>query len=197
MNNVMQQDMVEVRKPAAMLIGKVILILTVAVLYVMQGMISIPILGLELQKNLGELNVNLMLIMLGVSLGLGLISLIFSIVGSVRGEAPLTKITVVLKAVMIPFFIINIVLWFFLMSGMMNPFLMLGIPVVAVLGVVLTYIYLLTTSLPDVIYTIAFTIKHKRKPSAKLVAGCVLSFFFVLDIVGSILIHRTLKDMIV
>ena len=196
MNNVMQQDMVEVRKPAAMLIGKVILILTVAVLYVMQGMISIPILGLELQKDLGELNVNLVLIMLGVSLGLGLISLIFSIVGSVRGEAPLTKITVVLKAVMIPFFIINIVLWFFLMSGMMNPFLMLGIPVVAVLGVVLTYIYLLTTSLPDVIYTIAFTIKNKRKPTAKLVAGCVLSFFFVLDIAGSILIHRSLKDMI-
>ena len=66
----------------------------------------------------------------------------------------------------------------------------------AVIGVCLTYVYMLMTGLPDIIYSIGFSIKNKKRPAALLIAGVILSFIFVLDVIGIIMIHRSLKAMI-
>lgn len=71
---------------------------------------------------------------------------------------------------------------------------MLGIPVAAFIGICLTYGYMLTTSLPDIVYTMIFCIRNKRKPSRLMVIGVILEFILMLDFVGSIILHEAYKD---
>ena len=42
---------------------------------------------------------------------------------------------------------------------------------------------------------ISFTIRRKKKPNALMIVGIILEFIFVLDVVGSILIHKAYKDI--
>ena len=195
MDNTTEIQKVIVKKPRFMRICKIFLIITMIVLYVMQGFIAVPLYGVMKSVNTGDLNVKLVFILLVVSILTGLTALGFGIAGTIKSEGPLTGITVGVKIAMIPFFVINIVLWILLIAGMLNPFLMLGIPLAAVIGVCLTYVYMLMTGLPDIIYCIGFCIKKKR-PTGLMVAGVILNFFFILDVIGSIMIHRSLKKII-
>ncbi|MBO7449314.1 MAG: hypothetical protein J6U54_03005 [Clostridiales bacterium] len=184
------------KKPRFMLASKIILIVTVIVLYAMQVSIAIPMYGILHSKNLGNFNFKLIGILLGVSLVLGLIAFILAIVGAVKDERPLTIISVIVKAAMIPFFGINFYLWLQLIGGMANPFLFLGIPFVGLIGVCLTYVYMLMSGMPDVIYTIIFCIKNKKRPTLLMVGGCILCFIFMVDIVGIIMIHKSYNKIL-
>ena len=77
---------------------------------------------------------------------------------------------------------------------MLNPFLMWAIPLVMVIGVCLTYAYMFMSSWPDIIYMIIYLIKNKRRPKTGMVLGIVFEFFFVLDIVGAILVNKAYKE---
>ena len=184
-------------KPRLMLASKIILAITVVVLYVMQALVFFPMYGRLHDVNYGNFNFPAIFILLGVSLVMGLSAFIIAIVGAVKNEAPVTIVTVVVKAVMIPFFGINLYLWIMGISGMLNPFLMLGIPAVGFIGVCLTYVYMLMTSLPDILYTIIFCIKNRKRPSTFMIVGVILEFFFLGDLIGAILLHKAFKDAIV
>lgn len=187
--------MEEVNKSKAMFMAKCFLVATVVDLYAMEAAIIIPLWGIMHQLPWPNFNFWVIGILLGISFLLGITALVFSIIGTVKKDEPYTLVTVILKAVMIPFFCVNLYAWVCLVSGMLNPFLFLGIPAIICIGACLTYCYMLMTSLPDVIYMISFTIKRKKKPNALMIVGIVLEFFFVLDVIGSILIHKAYKDI--
>ncbi|MBO4450308.1 MAG: hypothetical protein J5777_06955 [Clostridiales bacterium] len=187
--------MEEVKKSKAMFVSKVLLIVTVVVLYAMEAAIFIPLWGIMHQLPWPNFNFWVIGILLGIALILGLAALIFAIIGTVKQDDPYTKITLILKVVLVPFFALNLYAWLCLVSGMLNPFLMMGIPAIICLGICLTYVYMMMTSLPDIIYMIAFSIRRKKKPNAFMVAGIILEFFFVLDILGSIFIHKAYNDI--
>ena len=184
-------------KPRLTLISKVILTVTVLVLYAMQILVFLPMYGILHEKDFGDFNFPAIFILLGISLVLGITALILAIIGAVKNESPVTLITIVLKAVMIPFFGINLYLWIVGISGMLNPFLLLGIPAVGFIGFCLTYVYMMMTSAPDILYTIIFCIKNKRRPDVYMVIGVICEFFFLVDIVGAVMLHKSLKKAIV
>ena len=184
---------IQVKKPAFMLASKIILILAAITLYVMQAMIAIPLIGVMNETNTGDLDIPSVGIVLVITLALGLIAFIVAIIGAVRNEAPASLFTPIIKAVLIPFFCINLFLWVMGFSAMLNPFLFLGIPFLIVIGVCLTYIYMFMTGAPDIIYTIIFCIKNKKRPSFLMIAGIILCFIFVLDVIGSVLLHIAFK----
>ena len=180
----------------SMFVSKCLLIAAAAVLYAMQISILIPAYGILHQLNWPDFNFKLIGILLGLALVVGIAALIFGIIGTAkREEDPNTRLTVIIKAAMIPFFCINIYLWSVLVSGMLNPFLFLAIPVIIVIGFCLTYVYMIMTSLPDVIYMIAFLIRRKKKPNIYMILGLIFEFFFVLDLVGAIFINKAFKEM--
>ncbi len=185
---------VSVKKSRFMLVSKILLIVNIIVLYVMQVMIVIPVYGMinEVETFTPDLIVLGVLIVAPVVLGL--VAFILAIIGGVKNEAPATLITVIVKIVMIPFFIANFVCWLLCICGMMNPFLIWGTPIVGVVGMLITYIYMMVTSWPDIIYTFIFCKKNKRKLKGMMRAGVILEFFFVLDVIGSILLHKALDD---
>ena len=183
------------KKTHFMVAGKVMLVLTMCAYYAMQMAIFIPMYGILNSKDWGDFNWTLVGILLGVAVLLGIFPFVFAIIGAVKNEKPLTMVTVVVKSLMIPFFCINFYAWYNLVAGLMNPFFLLSIPLVICIGICATYIFMLTTSLPDIIYMTIFMIKQKTKPKIFMVIGVICLFFFVLDLPGSVFIHREYKKI--
>ena len=181
-----------------MLASKIVILVATLILYVMQMLIAVPLFGaFVLEANWGELDntrLSAVGILLAVALVLDLVSFVLAIIGSAKQEDPKTKMTVIIKALFIPFFLINITLYVLSFLGMLNPFLMWAIPLVMVIGVCLTYAYMFMSSWPDIIYMIIYLIKNKRRPKLGMVLGIIFEFFFVLDIVGAILINKAYKE---
>ena len=181
-----------------MLASKIVILVATLILYVMQMLIAVPLFGaFVLEANWGELDntrLSAVGILLAVALVLDLVSFVLAIIGSAKQEDPKTKMTVIIKALFIPFFLINLTLYVLSFLGMLNPFLMWAIPLVMVIGVCLTYAYMFMSSWPDIIYMIIYTIKNKRRPKPGMVLGIIFEFFFVLDIVGAILINKAYKE---
>ena len=181
-----------------MLASKIVILVATLILYVMQMLIAVPLFGaFVLEANWGELDntrLSAVGILLAVALVLDLASFVLAIIGSAKQEDPKTKMTVIIKALFIPFFLINITLYVLSFLGMLNPFLMWAIPLVMVIGVCLTYAYMFMSSWPDIIYMIIYLIKNKRRPKPGMVLGIIFEFFFVLDIVGAILINKAYKE---
>lgn len=180
-----------------MLAAKIVILVATVVLYVMQMLIAVPIFGtFVMQQNWGELDntrLSAVGILLAVALVLDLVSFVLAIIGSAKQEEPNTGMTILIKALFIPFFLINITLYILSFLGMMNPFLMWAIPLVMCIGVCLTYAYMFMSSWPDIIYMIIYLIKNKRRPKTGMVLGLIFEFFFVLDLIGAILVHRAYK----
>jgi hypothetical protein len=164
----------------------------------MQMLIAVPLFGaFVLEENWGDMDnarLSAVGILLAAALVLDLVSFVLAIIGAAKQEEPKTKMTVIIKALFIPFFLINITLYVLSFLGMLNPFLMWAIPLVMVIGVCLTYAYMFMSSWPDIIYMIIYTIKNKRRPKPGMVLGIIFEFFFVLDIVGAILINKAYKE---
>ena len=181
-----------------MLASKIVILVATLILYVMQMLIAVPLFGaFVLEANRGELDntrLSAVGILLAVALVLDLVSFVLAIIGSAKQEEPKTKMTVIIKALFIPFFLINITLYVLSFLGMLNPFLMWAIPLVMCIGVCLTYAYMFMSSWPDIIYMIIYLIKNKRRPKPGMVLGIIFEFFFVLDIVGAIIINKAYKE---
>lgn len=183
-----------------MLAAKIVILVATVVLYVMQMLIAVPLFGaFVLEENWGELDntrLSAVGILLAVALVLDLVSFVLAIIGSAKQEEPKTGMTILIKALFIPFFLINITLYILSFLGMMNPFLMWAIPLVMCIGVCLTYAYMFMSSWPDIIYMIIYLIKNKRRPKTGMVLGLIFEFFFVLDLIGAILVHRAYKKIL-
>ncbi len=181
-----------------MLASKIVILVATLILYVMQMLIAVPLFGaFVLEENWGDMDnarLSAVGILLAVALVLDLVSFILAIIGSAKQEEPKTKMTVIIKALFIPFFLINITLYVLSFLGMLNPFLMWAIPLVMVIGVCLTYAYMFMSSWPDIIYMIIYLIKNKRRPKPGMVLGIIFEFFFVLDIVGAVLVNKAYKE---
>ena len=183
------------KKTHFMLISKIVLILTVCVYYAMQLMIFIPILGIMNSIETFDFNWPVIGLLLGVAIIMGIVPFVLAIFGTIKKEKDNIMVTVVLKSLMIPFFGINFYCWYCLVSGLMNPFLFLTIPGVVIIGIAVTYVIMLTTSLPDIIYLIIYMIKEKKRPTKLMVGGMFLCFCFFLDLMGIVMIHRSYKEM--
>ena len=180
------------------LASKIVILVATLILYVMQMLIAVPLFGaFVLEENWGDMDnarLSAVGILLAVALVLDLVSFVLAIIGAAKQEEPKTKMTVIIKALFIPFFLINITLYVLSFLGMLNPFLMWAIPLVMVIGVCLTYAYMFMSSWPDIIYMIIYLIKNKRRPKPGMVLGIIFEFFFVLDIVGAILVNKAYKE---
>lgn len=179
-----------------MLLSKVFLVLTMCVYYAMQIMIFVPVLGIMNSTQTFDFNWPVIGVLLGLAIVIGIAPFVLAILGAVKNEKDNTMVTVVLKTLMIPFFAINLYCWYCLVSGLMNPFLFITIPGVIILGVAVTYVIMLTASLPEIIYMIIFMIRHKKRPKKLMAAGLFFCFCFFLDLMGIVMVHRAYKEML-
>ncbi len=131
------------------------------------------------------------LISLAVLLLLCLVNIILGALSTLHEVKDSTKAVMICKIIQIPWFIINFIFCLTMIILMINPFLLIAAPIVLLLSVSSTYLYMFSTSSLDIFYLI----KSRRFISS---TTCLLSFIFlfifVLDVVGSLLAYSSLKS---
>lgn len=126
---------------------------------------------------------------------IGIVTSIMSAVIASKGEKLGFGFMLISKLCMIPWFVLNFVMWFVVVGGLLNPFLMVGIPIAIVIGVCETYVYMLTLNLPKVIYVLKRAKKTKRTKSKKVTIALILEFIFCLDVLGDILLFTAKNNV--
>ena len=114
--------------------------------------------------------------------------LILSIVSIFKGEEFMPKTVMIIKLALIPWFITNFIFCFFIFVGMLNPWLMIAEPIAIAIMVSITYLYTVTTSIPNIGYIIHLLRKKELKITNKLIFSVIFHFFFCFDVLGSILL---------
>ncbi len=128
-------------------------------------------------------------ICLVIILLISMINIVVALFSLKRPATDISSFVLSIKLIQIPWYITNFILTVLVLVGMMNPFLIFASPIFLILSVFITYLFMLSTSLPLVIST-AKSMKMKSSISTVLYILALISlFFFVLDVVGSICIY--------
>lgn len=98
-----------------------------------------------------------------------------------------TKFIMIIKIILIPWYIANFTLWALMILGMLNPFLFVAIPIMIVLSMFGTYIYMLSSSLNNICLIISNFKNKTLEVKPLFIVGMILQLFFCIDIVGAIL----------
>lgn len=174
-------------------VGIPLIILTV-LMYLIQlvlviGLACVP----EENEILGEIIVYISMIIGVIALFVGLMNIIIAVINFARNTASPTKITTIIKLILIPYYIINFIFWGILILITINPFLLWLFPFFVVISVFFTYAYMISTSSHNLSYVFRLLKDKKLEPTAIIVFAIISQFIFVLDIVGSIMLFMLLE----
>ena len=173
--------------------SKIFLIIETVLLYISElcFVIVIPLTYIDESGNIIRALLLTKFILDIVTLNIAFVTIILSFITIIKRDYNPTKYTMVIKLILIPFYALNFVEWNLYVAGMLNPFLMLAIPVVIFLGMCYTYLIMISTSLCDLIYAI----KHFKDDNRKLViTSFVFLFMFCFDVIGSIMLYISTKN---
>lgn len=98
----------------------------------------------------------------------------------------------IVKCVLIPFFIYNFIIGVCVGIGMLNPFLFMFIFVFVLVKVIYTFILMILTSLPHAAHMLAY-MKNGKIFFVEGVLFIVLDFIFVSDVISSIITYKKYK----
>ena len=178
------------------------LIIQAVLMYLMQLPLTIililirfPINDDILSKAVGVLFV-IALVLSIVAFPICIVNAVFSIISIFKGEHNPSKVSMIVKFALIPWYILNFIICVCLLAGFLNPWLFLAVPIVACFLILFTYAYMISTGLPDVAYFINRLIKKKLKVNFPIILSIVFLFIFCLDIVGGLLFFIQTKKQI-
>ena len=127
-----------------------------------------------------------------VSVLVSIASAVVGLVQSAKGAGSETKFYCIMKFASVPFFIFNFIIYAGCVMGFMNPFLLLAIPLLILLGVSITYFWMICMSVP-LFATVLFPKKRSKTPFTKMeIVALVFQFFFCLDVVGAVMLMKGL-----
>lgn len=125
---------------------------------------------------------------------LGLVNLVFGFLQISRPAEDVYKTVMIIKLVLVPFFIINFVLCvMFAACFIIIPYFVLGGIILAVLFMLMTYAITLVTSVYNICYSL-YRVRTLKHGFFGMIVPFIFQFFFVLDCVGSILFYIKEKN---
>jgi len=144
----------------------------------------------EFQETMGLVLLKAFLVLAAVMVLICILHAVVSVKSAIKGEEDPTKATMIAKLSLIPWYIVNLVLCIVFTSILLNPFMMVGIPIAIALFVWVTYMLMLSTSLPDIAFFVRKKIRKDASVDKATVVSVVLLFVFCLDVIGAILLFR-------
>ncbi len=128
---------------------------------------------------------------LAILLLLCVINIILGAVSTLHEVKDSSMTVMICKIIQIPWFIMNFVFCLIMIILMINPFLLIAAPIVLLLSVLSTYLFMFSSSSLDIFYLAK---SRKFYHSSMNLLSFIFLFIFVLDVVGSILIYHSLKS---
>ena len=162
-------------------------------LYIILLLIRLPI-GEDALNNAVNGLLIAFLVLTVISVPICAVTVVISSISVFRLNYNPTKVTMIIKLVLIPWYVMNFIFCAVLIAGFLNPFLMLAIPFAIAILVSFTFLYMLTTSLPDFFYFIYRLMKKEAKTNLPTLISVVFLFFFCLDVIGSIMLFASQKS---
>ncbi len=108
-------------------------------------------------------------------------------------EAPYQRTTRI-KLLLIPYYLVNFAVGFVMVSGFMNPFLLLLIPLFIAFDGGITYLFMLFSGLPSLLYTVK-KYRSVLRTNKKLLFAVLLHFFFCVDCIGAYLLMKICTNL--
>ena len=170
---------------------KKILIPFVVFIYLMQiSFIVLFSLPLELFDSQYALLLYIPVMVTGsVAAVLGLVNLVFGFLQISRPAKDVYKTIMIIKLVLMPFFIINFVLCVLVAACLiMLPFIAIMGIILALLFMIMTYAIMIVTSVYNICYSL-YRVRTLKHGFFGMIVPFIFQFFFVLDCVGSILFY--------
>jgi hypothetical protein len=96
------------------------------------------------------------------------------------------KITMAIKLALIPFYVINFLIWSIFVIGSLNPFFFIFLPLFLAFSIITTYFIMLATSLQNIVYLWRQFVSQKK---LSYLIYAILHFIFCVDVIGSILVY--------
>lgn len=124
-----------------------------------------------------------------------IINAVLAIVSIFKGGENPSKVTMIVKLSLIPWFVLNFYLCVLLMAGFLSPWLLWSAPLMLVILVCSTYCYMLATSLSDIAFFFHKLIKKETKIRAPFVVSIVFMFCFCLDIIGGVIFYINARKL--
>ena len=124
-----------------------------------------------------------------------LANLIMALAGVLNKKDNPCKTTMIVKILLIPWYIMNFLFCDLLLIGFLNPWLMLFMPVVLCVLIFNTYLFMISTSIFDIVYAIRKAIKKELPVKASLIFTILFLFSFCLDVIGSIMLYIKSKKI--
>ncbi len=125
---------------------------------------------------------------------LGLVNLVFGFLQISRPAEDVYKTVMIIKLVLVPFFIINFVLCVMVAACfVVVPFMAIAGIIFAVLFMLMTYAITMVTSVYNICYSL-YRVRTLKHGFFGMIVPFVFQFFFVLDCVGSILFYIKEKN---
>lgn len=184
----------------SMKINNVFLILQCIVMYLFQ----LPFALMLILARIPNINSSVIsgLMLAGVILGaliipVSITNIVLGFTTFVRKTVSSLKTTMVVKIILIPWYIINFLVCFLLIAGFLNPWLFLAAPIILSFLITITYIHLLATSITNVCYFIKYHIANKLSFDGLTITivGIIFHFIFCLDFIGAIILEQKYKRL--
>lgn len=182
----------------SMKINNVFLILQCIVMYLFQ----LPFALMLILARIPNINSSVIsgLMLAGVILGaliipVSITNIVLGFTTFVRKTVSSLKTTMVVKIILIPWYIINFLVCFLLIAGFLNPWLFLAAPIILSFLITITYIHLLATSITNVCYFIKYHIANKLSFDGLTIVGIIFHFIFCLDFIGAIILEQKYKRL--
>ena len=124
---------------------------------------------------------------------LGCVNLAFGIAQLSNPKDGMAKTVMIVKLILMPFFVINFLIGFLIMGAFANPFLFMALWIVIPALCVMTYAEMLVTSS----YNVGALIHKKRsehKTFGELAPFIISQFIYFLDVVGAIIIYARQRN---
>lgn len=180
--------------------NKILMLIQTIGMYLSQVTILVAFITLDITINTEKVNAiadhlgDAYLICMGVLLLISLINIIVSLFYLQKPAVNINRFAMNIKISQILWYIVNYILSLLVFLGMMNPLIWFAAPIYLVLAVLITYVYMLSTSMP---LFLSYIRRMKWRKSASTVMGvlaCISLFFFVFDVFGSIYLYLKDKD---
>lgn len=184
------------KAPKIMLIMQAVFMYVVALLFIMAAVLAFTSKNNEYDDLVKGLFIWKFIINF-IPLNLAFVSIIIAFISIFKKGINPSKISMIIKLVLIPFYIINFVEWAILGIGSLNPFLfIIGFLAVA-FGIFFTYVCMLGTSAYNIGYVFSLIRQKKIENKRLLITATVFQFFFGLDVLGSIMLYFLTKEKVV
>lgn len=131
-------------------------------------------------------------------LGAFIVSIIYTIRCASLKEEPPFKATLIAKLILIPWIGLNALVSYFLMEMEVetNVLLIFFCAIIVILAIGISYIFVIITSVPNIICGPKYLKKNNIKSSVGFVFTIFLHFFVVLDIIGAIILNSKYKKLL-